>query len=90
MLAGSISSGVTARTRRMMIQRRLSPWVRVLRILHFLSLAMITVWFVPRGWPRLRSPVFWPAIICGQHSLEIFCLGVGHHYGGRGGIDFVV
>ena len=24
----------------------------------------------------LKSPVFWPAIICGQHSLEIFCLGV--------------
>ena len=20
--------------------------------------------------------MFWPAIVCGQHSLEIFCLGV--------------
>jgi hypothetical protein len=48
----------------------------VLRILHFLSLAVITVWFVPRGWPALRSRVFWPAIVCGQHSLETFCLGV--------------
>ena len=48
----------------------------VLRILHFLSLAVITIWFVPRDWPALKSRVFWPAIVCGQHSLEIFCLGV--------------
>jgi hypothetical protein len=48
----------------------------VLRILHFLSLAVVTVWFVPRGWPVLKSKVFWPAIVCGQHSLETFCLGV--------------
>ncbi|MGH6790081.1 MAG: OpgC domain-containing protein [Pseudolabrys sp.] len=48
----------------------------VLRILHFLSLAVITVWLVPRDWPALKSPVFWPSIICGQHSLETFCLGV--------------
>jgi hypothetical protein len=48
----------------------------VLRILHFLSLAVITVYFVPRDWPALRSKAFWPAIVCGQHSLETFCLGV--------------
>jgi hypothetical protein len=48
----------------------------VLRILHFFSLAVITVWFVPRDWPALRSRVFWPAVVCGQHSLETFCLGV--------------
>ena len=48
----------------------------VLRILHFLSLAVITVYFVPRDWPALKSRVFWPAIVCGQHSLETFCLGV--------------
>jgi hypothetical protein len=48
----------------------------VLRILHFLSLAVIAVWFVPRDWPALKSRVFWPAIVCGQHSLETFCLGV--------------
>jgi hypothetical protein len=52
------------------------PNLDVLRILHFLSLAVVTVWFVPRGWPVLKSPVFWPAIVCGQHSLETFCLGV--------------
>jgi len=48
----------------------------VLRIVHFLSLAVITVWFVPRDRPVLKSKVFWPAIVCGQHSLETFCLGV--------------
>jgi hypothetical protein len=48
----------------------------VLRILHFLSLAVITLWFVPRDWSLLRSRVSWPAIVCGQHSLETFCLGV--------------
>jgi len=48
----------------------------VLRILHFLSLAVIAVNLVPFGWRGIKSPVFRPAIVCGQHSLEIFCLGV--------------
>jgi hypothetical protein len=48
----------------------------VLRFAHFLALAALTVRFVPRDWPALRSPWFYPAILCGQHSLEIFCLGV--------------
>jgi len=55
----------------------------VLRILHFVSLAVIAVWFVPRDWPALKSPVFWPAIACGQHSLEIFCLGVFLSFAGH-------
>ena len=55
----------------------------VLRILHFLSLAVITVYFVPRGWPALKRPGFWPAIVCGQHSLEIFCLGVFLSFAGH-------
>ena len=48
----------------------------VLRFAHFLALAAVTVRFVPRDWPGLKSPVLQPAIRCGQHSLEIFCLGV--------------
>lgn len=48
----------------------------VLRFAHFLALAVVTVWFVPREWPPLKSWWVWPAIICGQHSLGIFCLGV--------------
>ncbi len=48
----------------------------VLRFAHFLALAAIAVYFVPRDWPPLRSAWLRPAILCGQHSLEIFCLGV--------------
>jgi hypothetical protein len=48
----------------------------VLRFAHFLALAALTVHFVPRDWPPLKSKAFWPLIVCGQHSLEIFCLGV--------------
>jgi hypothetical protein len=55
----------------------------VLRILHFLSLAVITVWLVPDDWPLLKSRVFWPAIVCGQHSLGIFCLGVFLSFAGH-------
>ena len=55
----------------------------VLRILHFLSLAVVTIWFVPRDWPLLKSKLLWPVIVCGQHSLEIFCLGVFLSFAGH-------
>ena len=48
----------------------------VLRFAHFVALATVTLRYVPRDWPILASPLMRPAIICGQHSLEIFCLGV--------------
>ena len=48
----------------------------VLRFAHFLALGVVIVWFVPRDWSGLHRPIFRPAIWCGQHSLEIFCLGV--------------
>jgi len=48
----------------------------ILRFMHFLALALVTVRLVPRDWPGLESPLLRPAIVCGQHSLEIFCLGV--------------
>lgn len=55
----------------------------VLRIMHFLSLAIITVALVPRDWPALKLRIFWPAIVCGQHSLETFCLGVFLSFAGH-------
>jgi hypothetical protein len=55
----------------------------ILRILHFLSLAVITVWLVPKDRPSLKLPVFQPLIICGQHSLETFCLGVFLSFAGH-------
>jgi len=55
----------------------------VLRFAHFLALAVVTVWFIPRTWPPLNSRAFYPAILCGQHSLEIFCLGVFLSFAGH-------
>jgi hypothetical protein len=55
----------------------------VLRILHFLSLAVIIVSLVPNDWPALKSRWLWPAIVCGQHSLGIFCLGVFLSFAGH-------
>jgi hypothetical protein len=55
----------------------------VLRFAHFLALATVTIWFVPRDWPPLNSRAFYPAILCGQHSLEIFCLGVFLSFAGH-------
>src|ERR1700758_5563504 len=67
-----------------LMPRRLEQWMYpidktdldVLRFAHFLALAAITVRFLPSDWPGLRSPWLKPLILCGQHSLEIFCLGV--------------
>jgi hypothetical protein len=59
------------------------PNLDVLRFAHFLALATVTVWFVPRTWAPLNSRALYPAILCGQHSLEIFCLGVFLSFAGH-------
>jgi hypothetical protein len=80
------------------LPRRLEQWMYpidktdldVLRFAHFLALAALTVRFLPKTWPGLKSPWLRPLILCGQHSLEIFCLGVflafaGHFVLAEGG-----
>jgi hypothetical protein len=47
-----------------------------LRLLHFFALAILAVWFVPRNWRGLTTPVMRGAIRCGENSLAIYCLGV--------------
>jgi hypothetical protein len=47
-----------------------------LRLLHFLAIAIVAAWFVPRNWRGLATPVMRGAIRCGQNSLPIYCLGV--------------
>ncbi|RZN00636.1 OpgC domain-containing protein [Bradyrhizobium genosp. SA-3] len=47
-----------------------------LRLLHFLALAVVAVWFVPPDRQALTTGVMRGAILCGKHSLPIFCLGV--------------
>src|ERR1700716_2406359 len=71
----------------------------VLRFAHFLALAAVTVRFLPKDWPGLKSPWLRPLVLCGQHSLEIFCLGVflafaGHfllaEISGGAGLHFII
>jgi hypothetical protein len=47
-----------------------------LRLAHFLALALITVRLVPSDAAFLRAALAQPLILCGRHSLEVFCLGV--------------
>ncbi len=55
----------------------------VLRLVHFLALAMVVDWLIPSDWPRLTSRFVRPLILCGQHSLEVFCLGVTLAFAGE-------
>jgi hypothetical protein len=48
----------------------------MLRFTHFLALATLVTHFVPRHWKALHTRWLRPVILCGQHSLPIFCLGV--------------
>ena len=48
----------------------------LLRFLHFVVLAILVVRILPREWPGFERPIFQPAIVCGQQSLEVFCFGV--------------
>jgi hypothetical protein len=48
----------------------------MLRFTHFLALALIVSRYVPRDWAALNSKWLRPMIMCGQHSLPIFCFGV--------------
>ena len=67
-----------------LIPKRVQDWMYpidknyldLLRFLHFVALAIVTVRFIPIDWPGLKSRWLRPMILCGQHSLEIFCLGI--------------
>jgi hypothetical protein len=48
----------------------------MLRFTHFLALATIVTYFVPRNWSMLKTKWVEPLLVCGRHSLPIFCLGV--------------
>jgi hypothetical protein len=55
----------------------------VLRLAHFMALALLAARFVSPDWPALQSRWLRPAILCGQHSLEIFCLGIFLSFAGH-------
>ena len=46
------------------------------RFTHFLALALIVSRYVPHDWAPLKFNWLRPAIMCGRHSLPIFCFGV--------------
>ncbi|MDN3277821.1 OpgC domain-containing protein [Frankia sp. RB7] len=48
----------------------------MLRFTHFLALGIWVTYFVPRHWKALHLKWLRPVILCGQHSLPIFCLSV--------------
>jgi len=53
----------------------------MLRLTHFLALALVVTRYMPRKWTVLNSKWLRPLILCGQHSLAIFCLGVFLSFG---------
>jgi hypothetical protein len=67
-----------------LIPRRLEQWMYpidktnldLLRLAHFLALLLLAARFIPYNWPGLNSNLLRPLIVCGQHPLEVFCLGI--------------
>jgi hypothetical protein len=47
-----------------------------LRLANVLAQAYVVARFVRPDAAFFRTPLAWPVILCGQHSLEVFCLGV--------------
>jgi hypothetical protein len=46
------------------------------RVLHFLALAVIVVRIIPKDWAGLNRRLLRPLVLCGQRSLEVFCVGI--------------
>jgi hypothetical protein len=67
-----------------LVPRRFAQWIYpidktnldLLRLAHFLALLLLAARFVPYNWPGLKSYLLRPLILCGQHPLEVFCLGI--------------
>jgi hypothetical protein len=53
----------------------------MLRLTHFLALALVVTRYLHRDWAPLTSRWLRPLILCGRHSLPIFCLGVFLSFG---------
>jgi len=53
----------------------------MLRFSHFCALAVIVSRYLHRDWAGLKSIWLRPLVLCGQHSLPLFCLGVFLSFG---------
>jgi hypothetical protein len=46
------------------------------RYLHLMVLIILGARFIPIDAPGLRAAIWHPLVKCGQHSLEVFCVGI--------------
>ena len=53
----------------------------MLRLTHFLALVVMISRYLKRDWGGLKSNLLSPLVLCGQHSLPLFCLGVFLSFG---------
>jgi hypothetical protein len=53
------------------------------RVLHFLALAFLFTYMVPRDWSGFRWQALQPVIKCGQEWLAVFCAGVFLSFAGH-------
>jgi hypothetical protein len=53
----------------------------MLRFTHFLALALVVTRYFPRKSEILTSKWLRPMVLCGQHSLPLFCFGVFLSFG---------
>jgi hypothetical protein len=53
----------------------------MLRFTHFLALALVVTRYFPRKSEILSSKWLRPMVLCGQHSLPLFCFGVFLSFG---------
>ncbi len=55
----------------------------ILRLLHFLALAYLVVRLVPADAGFLRWRISRPVLLCGQHSLDVFCASIFLSFAGQ-------
>ena len=53
------------------------------RVLHFLAMAFLFTFLVPRNWHGFQWPVLQPVVKCGEEWLAVFCAGVFLSFAGH-------
>ena len=61
------------------VKENLAPY----RMLHFLTLAFLFTFMVPRNWRGFEWPALQPVVKCGEEWLAVFCAGVFLSFAGH-------